>query len=95
MARVGVAVPGMGCGGRGDSQTFVWQMRAGCSFLIIMGTRKGHPQTKIVYCIISPLSKWEQGSLSLFQVVVGLGVPPPTGAITSLYRCPAGPTPGQ
>lgn len=33
MARVGVAVPGMGCGGQGDSQTFVWQMRAGCPFL--------------------------------------------------------------
>lgn len=60
-----------------------------------MGALFWHPQTKNVYCVIRPLCKWEQGSLLPLPGSCGAGVPIPTGAVTSLRRCPAGPTPGQ
>lgn len=95
MVEAGLTAPRVGCGGQGGSQPHVWHMRASCPFLCQWVPFPGILRPKVFIVPLAFCLSGDKAPFSLFQVVVGLGVPTPIGAVTSLHRCPAGPTPGQ
>lgn len=95
VVEVGVIILRVGCGGQGGRGAHVGQTRAGCPLLCQWVLFPGILRSKVFIMSLALCLSGNRAPFYLLQVVVGLGVPTPLGAITSPHRCPAGSAPGH